>query len=126
MPCHLYTVYLQTFDALVEMAERGDHRKVDTMSDNLSNKTGSEQDWYSVWTDDIVVYSLGKLTSNLHKEGESTTRRFLSKFSTGRAIVGSIWTPKHKIKISRESLSRHEIMIFFIIATNVRFEIAPT
>jgi len=43
------------------MAGRGDSRKVDVMAADHKNREGGDVDWYSLVSDDLVLFTLGKL-----------------------------------------------------------------
>jgi len=50
------------------MAARGDSRKVNTMAGDMKNRDRDEVDWYSLMMDELVIFSLGKI-SEKHYEG---------------------------------------------------------
>ena len=67
------TVFLLTkdFEELVEMAERGDSRKVDTLAGDLKNREREGTDWYLLMEDDLHVFALGKLSESKYNGREN-------------------------------------------------------
>ena len=61
--------YIQSFNELVEMASRGDHKKVNYLVNDLSNSLRTEEDWYNAMSQDIVIFSLAKLADEAY-DGE--------------------------------------------------------
>lgn len=55
------------FDELIEMASRGDHRKVDTMSSDMKIKDQKDVDVYSLLPDNHVVFTMAKLAEDAHQ-----------------------------------------------------------
>jgi len=55
------------FDELIEMASRGDHRKVDTMSGDMKMKDRKDIDVYSLLPDSHVVFTMAKLAEDSYK-----------------------------------------------------------
>lgn len=52
------------FDKFIQLAEEGDSRKVDMSSKDLNVESHKDDDWYSVFPEDMVVFEMGKLCSN--------------------------------------------------------------
>lgn len=57
----------QDFDELIEMASRGDHCKVDTMSGDMKVKNRTDVDWYALMPETHVIFTMGKLADDSHK-----------------------------------------------------------
>ena len=59
------TQFIQDFNKFIQLAQEGDSRKVDLRTNDFrKNKCEEEEDWYSVFPDEFVVFELGKLSSN--------------------------------------------------------------
>jgi len=65
----------QDFDELMELASRGDHCKVDTMSGDLKVRNRKEEDWYSIMPETHVIFTMGKLANDSY---EGTLKGFSS------------------------------------------------
>lgn len=56
------------FDELVYLASRGDHHMVDTLTEDLRLDDRDGDDWYNVMPDNFVIFSLGKMAEEKHRE----------------------------------------------------------
>ena len=65
--CPVLSTLFQDFDELIDMASRGDHRKVDTMSGDMKVKNRKDTDVYSLMPEMFVIFTLGKMAEESNK-----------------------------------------------------------
>jgi len=58
---------LQDYHELEAMIERGNPKKINLMAEDTKFQDRTDDDWYNLWDDDMLIFAFGKLCNENYR-----------------------------------------------------------